>query len=183
MDVMYLSHINFVPVANGQIIDTVPDNKESLRVIHVFDHLYRDGSEYKAMIDHFKQNPESHRIFSPEGVIDPEVVFALNPKTDHAGWATSLQIHPDGSSDFVRHRPDQFRNSLRWICRSGDQKALGLLLPSTSEPSGYIAEREKGNYLQLSTGESMTFSYQCGALNPLETEVLIREINSIKESK
>jgi len=183
MHLMYLAHINFLPVSHGKIVDTVPNTKESLRVIHVFEEIYRENHQYKEMIDYFKAHPESHKSFTPEGVIDPEVVFAVTPKADRDGWALALQVLPDGHSDFVRHRPAEFKNSLRWICRSSDQRALGLLLPSTAEPSGYLAEREKGNLLKLAPGESLNFTYQCGALNVEETNLMINEIKKITEQK
>ena len=181
MELMYLAHINFRPVANGKLIDTVPASPEAIRVIHVFQDIYESSAEYRAMIEGFKKDPESHRFFDPAGVIDPEVVFALKPKADEAGWTSSLQLHPNGEGDFVRHKPSEFTNSLRWICRSGDQRALGLLLPSTAEPSGYIAEKAKGNVLEIASGGSMSFSYECGALTAKQTQELIGHIDDIRK--
>lgn len=180
MDLMYMAHINFSPVSNGEILDTVPSSADALRVIHVFQDIYQSNNEYRKMIDGFKANPELHRKFAPDGVIDPEVVFALKTIADDSGWASSMQIHPDGQADFVRHRPDQFRNSLRWICRSGDQRALGLVLPSTAEPSGYLAEKAKGNLLSLASGASMSFQYECGALTAQESNEMRVAIEKIR---
>ena len=77
---------------------------------------------------------------------DPEVVFSidyLGRRCD--GWAHSMQVHPDGTADFIRHRPDQLDTGVRWICRTPDQDALGIVLPATAEPEGYTAEKAKGN--------------------------------------
>lgn len=131
------------------------------------------------MIDGFTRDPESHRYFAPDGVIDPEVVFAVKPRADKSGWASSLQIHPNGEGDFVRHQPAEFKNSLRWICCSGDQNALGLLLPSTAEPSGYLAEKAKGNIIEVKSGQSHSFHFECGALTSDQTEELVREIEAV----
>jgi hypothetical protein len=33
---------------------------------------------------------------------------------DEEGWAHSLQVHPDGSADYVRHRPTELDKSMRY---------------------------------------------------------------------
>lgn len=180
MEMMYLAHINFFPVDNAKIVDTTLEGVDNLRVTHVFKNLYEIDSDYRKMVDEFIQDPEKHRIFIPGEIIDPEIVFAVNPLPDKDGWASSMQIHPDGSADFVRHKPTEFAHSLRWICRSGDQVALGLLLPSTAEPGGYLAERAKGNLLILNAQAEAHFVYECGALDASAVTELSKEIMDIR---
>jgi hypothetical protein len=134
------------------------------------------------MVDGFIQDPEKHRSFAPGGIIDPEIVFAVNPLPNKDGWASSMQIHPDGSADFVRHRPAEFAHSVRWICRSGDQKALGLLLPSTAEPGGYLAERAKGNLLTIDSNAELRFAFECGALDASDAMKLSKEIADVRSA-
>lgn len=50
-----------------------------------------------------------------------------------------------------------------------DQDTLGLLLPATAEPEGYLAEQAKGNLRTLPGGESFFFEIELGALNSEET--------------
>jgi hypothetical protein len=113
-------------------------------------------------------------------IIDPEVVLAINPLPGKDGWATSMQIHPDGAADFVSYKPSEFAHSLRWICRSADQEALGLLLPSTAEPDGYLAERAKGNLLIVNPKTEARFVFECGALDEAATFELSREIQEVR---
>ena len=56
-----------------------------------------------------------------------------------------MQIHPDGSADYIRHRPDQLNHGVRWISRTLDQEALGIVLPATAGAEGYTIEKAKGN--------------------------------------
>lgn len=180
MEMMYLAHINFLPVDNAKIVDTTLEGINNLRVTHVFENLYETDIGYRQMVDGFIQDPEKHRTFTPGGIIDPEIVFAVNPLPDKDGWASSMQIHPDGSADFVRHRPAEFAHSLRWICRSGEQVALGLLLPSTAEPGGYLAERAKGNLLILNAKAEARFVFECGALDAFAAMELSKEILEVR---
>lgn len=182
MEIMYLAHINFLPVDNAKIVDTTPQGKDHLRVTHVFEDLYETNSGYRQMVDYFIEDPERHRTLIPGEVIDPEIVLAVNSLPDKDGWASSMQIHPDGSADFVRHRPAEFARSLRWICRSGDQEALGLLLPSTAEPGGYLAERAKGNLLIIDAKAEARFVFECGALDASATMVLSKEIVEVRSA-
>jgi hypothetical protein len=180
MEIMYLAHINFLPVENARIIDSALEGSDYLRVTHVFKDLYQSNESYRQMIDGFTQDPEKHRDFAPGGVIDPEVVLAINPLPGKDGWASSLQLHPDGAADFVSYRPSEFAHSLRWICRSAEQEALGLLLPSTAEPDGYLAERAKGNLLIVDPKSEARFAFECGALDEAATTELSEEILEVR---
>ena len=180
MEIMYLAHINFLPVENARIVDSALEGSDYLHVTHVFKDLYKSNESYRQMIDGFTQNPEKHRVFAPGGIIDPEVVLAINPLPGRDGWATSMQIHPDGAADFVSYRPSEFAHSLRWISRSADQEALGLLLPSTAEPDGYLAERAKGNLLIVNPKAEVHFSFDCGALDNSSTIALSKEILEVR---
>jgi hypothetical protein len=183
MELMYLAHINFLPVDNAKIVDTALEGIDNLRVTHIFKNLYETDGGYRQMIDRFIKDPEKHRTFTPGGVIDPEIVFAVNPLGDKDGWASSMQIHPDGGADFVRHRPAEFPHSVRWICRSAEQGALGLLLPSTAEPGGYLAERAKGNLQIVNAKSEAHFAYECGALDASDAMKLSKEILEVRSGK
>jgi len=119
---------------------------------------------------------------APDLTFDPEVVFFIDYLTDGAGWAHSMQVHPDGWADFVSHRPAELDHGIRWISRTADQDALGLLLPATAEPEGYTAEKAKGNIKVLPPGDEFRFSLEAGALSPAEAKEMEAKINQIKES-
>lgn len=78
------------------------------------------------------------------------------------------QVLPDGSADYIRHRPSQLPKVVRWISRTGDQDALGLALPATAEPEGLAAEQGKGNVVTLAPGARWVAEYEAGALSTAE---------------
>jgi hypothetical protein len=107
------------------------------------------------------------------------VVFFIDYNTDDSGWAHSMQVLPDGAADYIRHRPDQLSKGVRWICRTADQDALGLLLPATAEPEGYSAEKAKGNVRVLPAGAVFTCAYEMGALTAEEAQTMEKKIEAI----
>ena len=76
-----------------------------------------------------------------------------------------MQVHPDGAADFVRHRPDELPKGIRWMTRTADQDAIGIVLPATAEPDGYTAEKAKGNVLMLPPDEEWRCTMEFGALD------------------
>jgi hypothetical protein len=90
-----------------------------------------------------------------------------------------MQVHPDGSADYIRHQPAQLDKGVRWICRTPDQDALGMVLPSTAEPEGMSAERAKGNIKSLGGGETWRCQFECGVLTEKEAREMEKEIGEI----
>ena len=76
-----------------------------------------------------------------------------------------MQVHPDGAADFVRHRPAELPKGVRWMTRTGDQDAIGIVLPATAEPDGYTAEKAKGNVLILAPGAEWRCTMEFGVLD------------------
>jgi hypothetical protein len=113
-------------------------------------------------------------------MFDPEVVFYIDYQADADGWAHSIQVHPDGQADYIRHRPAQLNKGVRWICRTADQDALGLILPSTAEPEGYSAEKAKGNIKVLPAAWNiLSLNMNLGALTADEACAAEEEIRAI----
>jgi hypothetical protein len=181
MELMYLAHINFRPAENGWLVYSAPYDREHVRVRASIPSHIRPLPGYREFLQELSEEPEKHHVLAPNLAFDPEVVFFIDYKTDSDGWAHSLQIHTDGSADYVRHRPGQLDHGVRWICRTPDQDALGLVLPATAEPEGYSAEKAKGNLKTLGPGETWECVYTMGALTPAETaevQALIERIRS-----
>jgi hypothetical protein len=103
-------------------------------------------------------------------MFDPEVVFTIDYLSDDQGWAHTLQVHPDESADYVAHRPDQLDKGVRWICRTADQEAIGIVLPATAEPEGYLAEKAKGNLKVLPPQGQFSCEILAGVLSPNEVK-------------
>jgi hypothetical protein len=118
-------------------------------------------------------------VLKPGLAFDPEVVFFIDYLADAAGWAHTMQVHPDGTADYIRHQPAQLDHGVRWICRTPDQDALGMVLPSTAEPEGYAAEKAKGNVKLLGAGETFHCAMIAGVLTVDEARTMEGKIDSI----
>jgi hypothetical protein len=122
------------------------------------------------------KHPELHHELKPGMPYDPEVVFYIYFLADERGWASSMQVHPDGSADVVWHKPGQLSHGVRWICRTANQEALGFE-PATAEVGGYSAEKAKGNVRVLAVGEVFRAEYQMGLLPAEQAALEYRKIS------
>ncbi len=164
MELMYMAHVNFRPVDNGRLVYSAPCTPEHVRVRRSIPAHIRPQPGYLDFIAELGRHPERHNLLSPELLFDPEVVFNIDYEADEDGWAHSMQVHPDGTADYIRHRPEQLDHGVRWISRTPDQDALGIVLPATAEPEGYLAEKEKGNIKILPPHAEFHIGLEIGVL-------------------
>lgn len=176
MDYMYMAHVNFRPVDNGRLVYSAPCTPEHVRVRTSIPSHVRPGPEYAAFLGELRQHPERHNVLTPGLAFDPEVVFFIDYVADADGWSHTMQVHPDGSADYIRHKPAQLDKGVRWICRTPDQDALGMVLPSTAEPEGFLAEKAKGNVKQLAAGETYRCAMEAGVLTADEARKMEQQI-------
>ncbi len=182
MELMYLAHVNFRPVDDGRLVYSAPCTPQDVRVRTSIPSHIRPRPGYVDFIEELARHPEKHNLLAPGLVFDPEVVFSIDYVADEDGWAHSMQVHPDGGADYVRHRPAQLDKGIRWISRTADQDALGLVLPATAEPEGYLAEKAKGNIKLLPARGEFRCDLEIGTLAPAEAtrmeEKIVRMIAS-----
>jgi len=181
MEVMYLAHLNFRPVDGSELIYSADYDPEHVDVnINVPDHIKSSVpiEEFKAFLHKLKADPVLHHNIDQNALFDPEVVMSIKYNTDENGVARSMQLQPDGYADYVAHKPAQLPKALRWIARTPDQDAMGLVLPSTSGNSGYLAEKAAGNFITLEPGACVLFDFQAGLLNPDEACLMKLKIES-----
>lgn len=178
---MYMAHVNFRPEVGGKIHYTADASPESTRIfVSIPPHLKGGGlSAYTEFLNDLAKNPARHTTLTDDLVLDPEVVMAIDYKSDADGWAHSLHERPDGTGDYIAHRPEQLPRGVRWISRTADQEALGLFLPATSEHQGYTREKEKGFVPILPGGASKSVSFVFGALSVDETAEMSRRIAEV----
>ena len=169
MDIMYLAHVNFKPVDSAKLIDTASDDRAKVNVRDKFPEFFKPTTEYLGFIKSLQLNPALHREMTKGKTFDPELVMGLTFKSDANGWAHSLQALPDGTADFISHRPSELPRGVRWITRTADQDAIGIYLPATAEANGYTAEKAKGNVLSIDAGQSFKCSLEFGALDTKDT--------------
>ncbi|MEM7735892.1 MAG: DUF4432 family protein [Deinococcota bacterium] len=180
MDLMYMAHINFCPVDNAVLMSSVDNSQEQpMRVRRSIPSHVIPSAEYLAFLDKLEENPRAHETLDPSLSFDPEVVFYIDYASDADGWAHTLQRHPDGSADYVCHRPNELTKGVRWICRTPDKQALGLVLPATAEPEGHSAETRKGNVLSLAAKSQFQYSLGMGALDVGQATDVANVINSL----
>lgn len=179
MELMYLAHVNFRPVDNARLVYSARPGPEHIRVRRSIPSHIRPKPGYVEFIEELGRHPEKHNLLKPDLVFDPEVVFFIDYLADEAGWAHSMQVHPDGSGDYIRHRPEQLDHGVRWISRTADQDALGIVLPATAEPEGYHAEKAKGNVKILPALGIFQSEMEIGYLPPEEVSQVEERINKI----
>lgn len=179
LDVMYLAHINFLPVDGGRLIDTVADDRSGILLRQDSPPGLHISDEHRSLLAALAADPSRHRQLAAGVRIDPEVVLILTCQPDGDGWAHGLQLHPGGCADFVSYRPAELPVGVRWISRLGDQDALGLILPSTSGVDGYSAERARGRVVTLAGSDEYSCRYRCGALDAAGAMALSRHIDTL----
>jgi hypothetical protein len=183
MEYMYLTHINFRPVDYGRLVCSAPLTPERVRArVDLPSHM-KFPAGYREFVQEMAVHPEKHIVLAPELPFDPELVFTITPDTDEAGWAHSMQVHPNGYADYVSHRPDQVNKLVRWISRTGDQDACGFAMPATAEPEGYTAEKAKGNIRTLPAHGRFQVDYCIGALDAGAAKQMEQKINTILGGK
>lgn len=179
MELMYMAHVNFRPVDNGRLVYSAQCTPEHVRVRRSIPSHVKPGPGYVEFIEELAQHPERHNVLAPGLAFDPEIVFFIDYVADADGWAHALQLHPDGSADYISHKPSQLPKGVRWISRTPDQDCFGLVLPSTAEPEGYSAEKKKGNLVILSGGEVWSCEMWAGRMDAPDAHAMVATIDQI----
>lgn len=183
MELMYLGHANFRPVDNGRLVYSAHCTPEHVRVRKSIPSHVRPGPGYREFLEELGQHPEKHHLLRPDLVFDPELVFNIDYLADENGLAHTMQVHPDGTADYICHPPDVLNVGVRWICRTPDQDALGMVLPATAEPEGYTAEKAKGNLKTIPPQGVWQFRLTMGTLNAQEARQVEEKISKLLNPK
>jgi len=178
-ELLYLAHVNFRPVDHGRLVYSAIPTPEHVRVRSSIPSHITPGPGYVEFIQSLGREPEKHHILVPGLAFDPEAVFFIDYLADGAGWAHSMQVHPDGNADYIGHRPSQLPKATRWISRTADQDAIALVEAGTAEPEGYLAEKAKGNVRLIPPGASFTCDFRIGSLMPTEAAQVEGKIRAL----
>ncbi|MTJ81928.1 MAG: DUF4432 family protein [Telmatospirillum sp.] len=179
MPFMYLGHANFRPVDGGRLVYSAPYTPDAVRVRRSIPSHVTPAAGYPDLIAALAREPSVHHRLEPGLRFDPEVVFMVDYLADAQGWAHSLQIHPDGTADWIAHRPDQCPRAIRWLSRTPDQDCLALVEPATSGVEGYLEERAAGRVPILAPGATWTAVMRMGRLTATAALVLERKADGI----
>ena len=173
LEYFYLCHINYRPVDGAKLYYTA--SPADIKVHHEVPEGYRPDwaaktNEYLARLD---ADPSiMNTVDSATQSYAPEIVFTVRYQADADGCAHTMQQLPDGYACYVKHRPAELPFGVRWIARTDDEEAMGMVLPATAEHMGYLYCKKMGYERYLATGESTTFHITTGILTPEEAEAV-----------
>ncbi len=173
LEYFYLCHINYRPVDGSKLVYTA-DRKNI--VVHnevPEDYLEPQAQRTRDYIMKLQKDASlMDTVDSTTQSYAPEIVSTCIYDADKDGNAHTMQILPDGYSCYVCHRPEELPFGVRWIARTEDEDAMGMVLPATSEHMGYLYCKSKGQEKYLPSGESTTFHIRTGILSPEESQEL-----------
>ncbi len=180
LEYFYLCHINHRPQDGSRLAYTA--KRESI----VVNHEVPENYEPKAAA---ATNAYLERLDTNQGLMDevgaegqsyqPEIVFSCTYTGDENGKAYTMQILPDGRACYVTHYPEELPFGVRWIARTKDEDALGMVLPATAEHKGYLYCKSKGQERYLAPGESITYHLETGLLDVEEAAAMEQKIKSL----
>ncbi len=180
MELMFMYHINFRPVDNGRIVQSFRWSPETMEVRTSIPKHVKVSQEFLNMLEEVKRDPKTTEVIKPGVVYRPELVmFLTSPISDTQGWSHNLQVHLDGSADYVAYRPRELDHVTRWMVRTLDKEALGLILPATCDPEGYTAEKKKGNIKEIPAQSSAVFHARAGLLDRAQAAKMEKTINDL----
>lgn len=179
MDLMYLGHANFRPVDGSTLIYAAPYTPEAVRVRRSVPAHIAPPPGYDAFVDRLAADPACHHRIDPALPCDPEIVFNLDMRSDAAGQSHAMQRHPDGSADVISYDTATLPMAVRWLCRTGDQQALGLASPATSGVEGHAAEKAAGRVTTLAPRGHWSARMTVGRLTAAEAEAMAHHIDRI----
>ncbi|MFV0399153.1 MAG: DUF4432 family protein [Oscillospiraceae bacterium] len=181
MDYMYMCHINFLPLEGGELVYSAPSDREHVSVfVDVPDNL-SEGHRKKLQqyMDAVEKNPKLHdKIGGTDQIYDPEMVLSVKYRADGEGYGHCMQRRGE-LADYVGFRVAELPCGIRWISRTGDEDAIGFLLPATADHKGRTAAERRGLLRSLSGGESVTFSLRAGCLDEAAADAMAKRIAGV----
>ncbi|MBE7063682.1 MAG: DUF4432 family protein [Clostridia bacterium] len=182
MEYAYLCHINFRPMDGATLYSTAPCDEKHIRVHKNIPATMpeKEAKDLKAYMDAMQKTPEVHLTVDRERQIyDPEIVSTLFYKGDEEGYAHTMQCRPDGYACYVKHPVEPLGYSLRWISRTSDEDAMGMVLPASSEHKGYSHAKREGQIRTIAAGGTLDMDITFGLLVPVEAEEVRKKIEKV----
>jgi len=182
MDLMYMLHINNCLRDSGRIVQTsgwTPDDMQVRTFIPEYN-VIPDG--FREFMNKIALDPSYTRTLNIEDDYNPEICIEMcKYKKDNEGFAYAMQVHPDGTADLVKFKPDELPVSQRWICTTlaDDQRKIGIALPGTCGTEGYLAEKHKGRIRKIQPFESFKTTVIAGYLDAEQTKRIENHIKSM----
>ncbi len=185
MEYMYLCHINFRPFDGAQLIYSADYDPQNIKVHKVIGNGVSEEKRQKLLkyMEELEEEPEKHHIVGGENQIyDPEICFAIRYRGDEEGRAYTLQYGKEGAC-YVSHPSEALPVGVRWIARTGDEDAMGMVLPATAEHLGYQNAKQNGQIRSLHAKGKVNFKIEAGYLEKQRAEKVKNKIKRIKETR
>lgn len=181
LEYFYLCHINYLPVDGAELLYTA--KRENITVHREVPEGYpepaaKNTNDFITRLE--KDASIMDNIDSQTQSYAPEIVFTCKYDYDSNGEAHTMELLPDGYSCYVCHRPQELPFGVRWISRTEDEDALGMVLPATAEHKGYIYCKEKGYQRYLNKGQSVTYHIKTGVLSPKQSKEMKQKIEKMQ---
>lgn len=183
LEYMYLCHINFRPVDGGELVYSAKYDRQNIKVHKIIPaSTPKEKAEpLSAYMDAVAENPAlHHKVGASNQYYDPEICFAVNYLADECGMAHTLQLLPNGKAFYVSHPTKALPVGVRWIARTGDEDALGMVLPATAEHLGYTKAKQAGTVRILEPRSELKFTIKAGLLEADAAKKVIKKIDGIK---
>ena len=178
LEYFYLCHINYRPVDGAKLYYTA--KPENITAHHEVPEGYPGGDKTNEYLDRLDKDASiMNTIDSATQSYAPEIVFTCKYDADEKGNAHTMQLLPDGYACYVSHKPEELPFGVRWIARTTDEDALGMVLPATAQHMGYLYCKEHGLEKYLQPGESLTYHITTGILSPEESQSMKNKIESL----
>lgn len=181
LEYYYLCHINHRPVNGARLLYTAKPSE--IKVNHEVPADYFSSEHAKATncyLDALDKDPSIMNEVGAAGQsYKPEIVFCCNYDKDEDGNAYTMQLNPDKTATFVCHKPDELPYGIRWIARTEDEDAMGMVLPATAEHLGRCYCRRNNQQSYLRKGETVTYSIRTGLLDAEQSEKMQEKIKSM----
>ncbi len=178
LEYFYLCHINYRPVDGAKLLYTA--NHKNIVAHKEVPAGYPKEMETKAYLERLDKDISiMDTVDKASQSYAPEIVFTCKYDADQNGDAHTMQLLPDGYSCYVRHRPDELPFGIRWIARTDDEDAMGMVLPATAEHKGYLYCKERGYEKYLASGDTITYHMTTGILTPDESKEMAQKIEFV----
>lgn len=183
MNLMYMCHVNNGAKAGSKIYQTLPWDEEHMLPRLSIPQYNEVDPKFLELIERVKNDVSATRVINEDDAYDPEIVlFLRDPIKDENGFVHYLYEHTDGTADYTTYDANVLNRGVRWMVYHKDWQSMGMVLPGTAEPEGFLAEKEKGNVRRLPAKEKFVATVTAGYLTPEEAEEKKALIEKIMEN-
>lgn len=183
LTVNYLGHLNWRAREGGRLVGTLQETAEGMRVRQEIPPHIQPGPGYVEWIAELARDPSLAGTLTSDKIFAPEVVFSFDPLTDDEGRSHFMQIHPDGTADYTSFAPEDTGAGVRWICRTGDQEAVGMAFPVRSPGEAARVNGRPVIHAPLAKGERFSTEIVAAVFTSAEAEAMVRHIEAVKQRR